>query len=136
MPQEMSNLSIKFMCNNCGKQFMGQENLRRHILTKHDNLQIQKTNHIQSKHEILKYLCNKCDYQAGYQSRLKSHIQSKHEGVKYACNQCDYQATLQGNLTKHIKSKHEGVKYACNHCDYQASYQNDLKRHIKIKHLQ
>ena len=104
MPQEMSNLSIKFMCNNCGKQFMGQENLRRHILTKHDNL--QKTNHIQSSHEGVKYACNKCDYQAGQQSHLKSHIQSKHEDVKYACNQCDYQAAQKGNLATHIQKKH------------------------------
>ena len=101
MLQEMSNLSIKFMCNNCGKQFIGQENLRRHILTKHENL--QKTNNIQSKHEILKYPCNKCDYRATTQSSLTTHIQFKHEGVKYACNQCDHQATTKGSLKRHEK---------------------------------
>ena len=103
MLQEMSNLSIKFMCNNCGKQFIGQENLRRHILTKHENL--QKTNNIQSKHEILKYPCNKCDYRAKKKSNLTTHVQSLHEGVKYACNQCDYQGS-KDSLHKHLKRKH------------------------------
>ena len=103
MLQEMSNLSIKFMCNNCGKQFIGQENLRRHILTKHENLNIQ------SKHEILKYPCNKCDYQATKKSNLTTHIQSLHKGVKYACNQCDQQFTAQRSLKMHIQSKHKGI---------------------------
>merc|ERR1712235_187640 len=69
--------------------------------------------HTKSKHDSVKYSCNRCDYQAGYQSDLTRHIQSIHEGVRYACNQCDYQATQQGNLTNHIQYKHEGVKYAC-----------------------
>ena len=44
-------------------------------------------------------------------SALFKHIKSKHDGVKYACDKCDYQATQQGNLRTHMKSKHEGVKY-------------------------
>ena len=86
------------------------------------------------KKEGVRYFCNQCDYQAGYQSDLTRHIQSKHEGVKYACNQCGYQATRQSRLTIHIQYKHEGVKYACNQCDYQGS-RDALRHHLKIKHL-
>ena len=37
MQQPKYNLSIKFVCNKCGKQFTGQDNLQRHILLKHEN---------------------------------------------------------------------------------------------------
>ena len=133
--------------NQCDQQFTQQNDLTRHIQSKHggvkhacnqcdyqatrkDNL----TKHIQSKHEGVKYACNQCDYQATFTSSLTKHIQSKHEGVRYVCNECDYQATIQGNLTQHIKSVHEGVKYACSQCDYQATQQSNLAQHIKSAH--
>ena len=37
MQQPKYNLSIKFVCNKCGKQFTGENNLQRHILLKHEN---------------------------------------------------------------------------------------------------
>ena len=83
---------------------------------------------------LTKHGCNQCDYQATTQSHLKQHIQSKHEGVKYACDQCDYQAIYQTTLTRHIQSKHEGVKYAYDQCDHQATQQSNLRTHIKKKH--
>ena len=78
-------------------------------------------------------MCDQCDYQAPTQRNLTQHIQSRHEGVKYTCDQCEYQAKQQSNLTHHIQSKHEGVKYACDRCDYQATTQNNLARHMKSK---
>ena len=107
MHEEVYNLSRKFLYENCGRQIIGQEKLKR-------------------------YPCNQCDYQAKHQSGLKTHIQSLHEHVKYACNQCDYRATTQSSLTAHIQFKHEGVKYACNQCDHQATTKGSLKRHEKI----
>ena len=35
-------------------------------------------------------------------------IQSNREIVKYPCDKFDYEATTQSNLTTHIQSKHEG----------------------------
>ena len=69
MQREMSNLSVRFVCNSCGKKFIGQEFLRKHILMIHENLQQQK-GLIQSNHEIVKYPCNKFDYEATIQSNL------------------------------------------------------------------
>ena len=71
---------------------------------------------------------------ASTQSNLSNHIQTKHEGVKYACNQCDHQATTKSNISQHIKSKHDGIKYACNQCDHQATRSTHLKVHIQSVH--
>ena len=132
----MSNLSFRFVCNSCGKQFIGQEFLRKHILMIHENLQ-QQEGLIQSKREVDNYPCDKFDYEATTQSNQTTHIETvhEHEGGKYACNQCEYEAGYQSDLKKHMQSKHEGVKYACNQCDKQFTHQSNLKKHIKRKHL-
>ena len=38
---------------------------------------------------------------------LKTHIESKHEEVRYPCEKCDYTGTAVGHLKKHIKGKHD-----------------------------
>ena len=35
---------------------------------------------------------------------------SKHEGVRYLCDKCDYTGTQGSNLRKRFGSKHEGSK--------------------------
>ena len=46
------------------------------------------------------------------------HIQSKHEGVRYSCNKCEYKATQRGSLKIHIEAKHEEPHYSCDKCEY------------------
>ena len=101
MQRDMSNLSVRFVCNSCGKKFIGEEFLRKHVLMIHENLQQQ---------------VDKFDYEATTQSNQTTHIETvhEHEGGKYACNQCEYEVGYQSDLKKHMQSKHEGVKYACN----------------------
>ena len=40
----------------------------------------------------LKMYCNQCDYQATLKSLLTVHNISNHEGVRYVCNKCEFQA--------------------------------------------
>ena len=40
---------------------------------------------------------------------LKCHIESKHERVRYPCDKCEYAATSASHLKRYIESKHEGV---------------------------
>ena len=105
MHQEKCNLSVNFICNKCGKQFSGPDNLRRHILMMHSGQEKHQSKH---EGEGVKY--------------------------EHACNQCDYRATQKGNLTMHIKSKHKDVKFACNLCDFQGS-KEAIRYHLKIKHI-
>ena len=92
------------------------------------------TVHVKIKHKGIKYPCKKCDYISVTPRRLKLHVKVKHEGVCYPCGQCDYKAPENANLKIHIQSKHEGIKYPCNQCDYEATQQGNLKAHIKSKH--
>ena len=73
----MSNLSVRFVCNSCGKKFIGQEFLRKHVLMIHENLQ-QQIRLIQPNPETVKNPCNKFDYEATTQSNLTTHIKMKH----------------------------------------------------------
>ena len=131
MHQVKYNLSIKFVCNICGKQFIGKGNLREHILMKHENQ--QETNH-SDDYEHVKYDCIHCDKQFTTHYFLTRHIQSEHEGVEYVCNQCVYQSSSKGNMTKHIQSKHQGVKCACNQCGKQFTFQSAQRNHIRSQH--
>ena len=90
--------------------------------------------HIGSKHEGVKYVCNQCEYQATEQGSLKRHKQAMHEGVKYSCNQCEYQATQQAHLTTHRQAIHDGIRYSFDQCEYQATNQGSLKTHKEAKH--
>ena len=90
-PTTPTSTKLKYVCNQCDRQFTAKKSLTRHI---------------QSIHEGVKYACNQCDQQFTLQCNLKTHIRSIHEGVKYACNQCDQQFTLQSSLRHHLKRKH------------------------------
>ena len=52
---------------------------------------------------------------------LKTHQESKHEVVRYECDKCDYKATQMGNLKTHKESEHKCVRYECDKCDYKAT---------------
>jgi len=59
---------------------------------------------------------------------------SKHEGVRYPCDKCGYAATIPAHLKRHIECIHEGVRYPCNHCQHSATTADHLKSHIRSKH--
>ena len=75
-----------------------------------------------------------CEYQAGFQSALKTHKHSKHEGFKHSCDECEYKTGYKSTLRKHKQSKHEGVKYSCDECEYQAEFQSGFK-HTNIRNM-
>ena len=88
----------------------------KYIATTGDNLKhhIESKQHIvKSKHEGVRYPCNKCEYAATTASNIKRHIEIKHEGVRYPCVKCEYAATTACNLKQHIQNKHKGVRYHC-----------------------
>ena len=62
------------------------------------NVSAEGSLHKQSKHEIIGYCCDKCNYEATLQNHLTNHNQNKHEGVIYSCNQCEYNSTQQHKL--------------------------------------
>ena len=65
--------------------------------------------YLESKHEGVRYPCDKCEYDVTISCHMKEHFESKHDGVRYPSDKSKYAATEAGSLKRHIKSKHEGV---------------------------
>ena len=63
-----------------------------------------------------KYPCGQCDYQAGTKTLLRRQQQSKHQGVKFPCDRCDRKFSSPDGLRVHIY-QHEGKTFPCNSCD-------------------
>ena len=82
----------------------------------------------QSKHEGIRYPCDKCEYEATKQDQLKRHKQNKHEGFRYPSDQCEYIASTQSFLISHKKFKHDGIRYPCDQCNYSTIQLSALKR--------
>ena len=81
----------RYSCTQCGNQFTGKGNLKKHI---------------ESVHEKVQYPCNQCDTKLTRQDVLRRHIESVHAKVKYPCNLCEYEATTHSNLKSHNQRKH------------------------------
>ena len=69
-------------CPHCGKLFMAQKPLKRHVKI-----------HTQSLSERMKYPCTECELKYTSKSHLKRHFLSVHTNVRYSCNQCDIEYT-------------------------------------------
>ena len=78
--------------------------------------------------------CEYCSKKFLTRGNLRQHIQSKHQGVKFDCNQCDQQFSQHGHLKRHIKSKHEGVIYSCSQCGHQCNREDNLRKHYQSSH--
>ena len=94
----LSEHLVKFRCPHCKHQAAWKENLRIHILSKHD---------------LGNFECLQCDHQATQKRNWEIHILSKHGRVKFKCTEFDQQATKQGFLRIHVLSKHNQVKLKC-----------------------
>ena len=112
-----------------------------HVILEHLQCQYQSINrsslreHKESKHEGVKYLCNKCNKQFNARSTLRYHIESNHTenksgGAKYSCKECDKQFKRKDRLREHKEIKHEGTKPLCNNCKKQFSSRSGLRLHV------
>ena len=110
--------------------------------------------HQMSKHEVIRYEWDLCEYSASKPHTLnnhkkpvhdglkipstttimKRHIQARHEGIKQMCSQCDYKTLHPALLYRHKRYNHQGVRYNCDQCNFQGSQNSSLKKHKLSKH--
>ena len=137
----------KLQCSECGQRFVRRSVLLNHVEAKHEGIRypcdqcsyqsVSVTllkRHSKIVHEGLRYHCDQCEYTSSRQQCLKQHIQSKHEGIRYPCDKCEYEAADPRTLKTHVRMIHDKVKYPCDQCEYQAISKTRLNSHIKIKH--
>ena len=112
-PQFITSIEGISYCSNCKYQVKSNSRMKisKGYLAKNRS----------AVHEVAKYPCSQCTYQATSKESLARHKRSVHEEVKHPCSQCNHQATTKGDLTRHQRVVHERVKYPCSNCDYQAT---------------
>ena len=62
----------------------------------------EKINNEEFNDEVALDKCNQCDYQAARQDSLRAHEQSKHDGVRYSCDKCDF--TIQAKTSSRVSA--------------------------------
>jgi KRAB domain-containing zinc finger protein len=81
-----------YVCTGCGKGFRRKLTL---------------DGHAKSKHNADGRLgCKECGMSFASRRAMLLHKQSKHDLIKYTCDKCSHQASQLGNLTTHKKKKH------------------------------
>ena len=94
---------------------------------------IEPKNTNDSNDSGVKYDCNQCNFETTKQSNMVNHIlENKHEIIKYSCCHCSYQAATQRKLNIHVQSKHDNIHYYCSHCNYRAPTNAVLKKHVQV----
>ena len=107
----------KVHCEQCGKEFKIEHTLRRHIVTKHNEV---------------KYDCTKCDVSVSQKSHLNRHMKSKHEDIKHFCQKCNSEFSRKDHLKRHEDVSHGEVKQKCDVCGNNFNYRSSLKEHSLI----
>eukprot|EP00091_Calanus_sinicus_P018887 TRINITY_DN4471_c1_g1_i1.p1 TRINITY_DN4471_c1_g1~~TRINITY_DN4471_c1_g1_i1.p1 ORF type:complete len:165 (+),score=17.26 TRINITY_DN4471_c1_g1_i1:94-588(+) len=73
-----------------------------------------------------------CDFASEHHVSLKKHRLSKHEAVRFQCERCEKSYSDSSALLRHKKSVHDGVVYKCETCEKTFSEGCALTRHKKI----
>jgi len=93
-PTEGNPKDEPFSCMKCEYTSENQVSLKKHIL---------------SKHEEIRYQCDKCEKNYSDSSALLRHKKTVHEGVIHKCDVCDKQFSESGAVTRHKKNIHSSI---------------------------
>ncbi|KAJ8897767.1 hypothetical protein PR048_003117 [Dryococelus australis] len=141
---------LKHRCSFCGKCFLANKDLKKHIRTHTGEKPYECNdcgakfsqagalkNHIVSRHNLISadsFFCHFCNKSFPIKERLRLHLRV-HTGERpYRCKHCPKTFARGGQLLQHLRS-HSGTRpFKCEHCNSSFTYANNLKQHIK-KHL-
>ena len=84
----------RHLCAICGKAYLYQWDLTRHMRDSHDN--------------VGPYKCGfqGCQKKYATNARLKTHIRTKHTKSKYCCTLCEVSYLYKGHLERHMETAH------------------------------
>lgn len=121
-----------FTCEICNMKTKYFQNLKNHILVRHNRHSIEGKLH----------KCTECDYQTLTQSTMRRHMRAKHTPDHllklHNCNICNFQTRDRNNLSRHIYTKHtpddQLLWFICDICDFKSKSRSNLKAHLLTKH--
>ena len=62
---------------------------------------------------LIKFNCDKCDYNTTDKTIVQRHVKSLHEEIRHDCDKCFFRATGKTNLQRHFESLHEEIHHDC-----------------------
>ena len=117
---QITHNSAKYTCDQCGKSFKNQHQMRLH-------------EKIHSNDKADSFKCEVCDELIPPYSSLRRHMYRKHGGRKFnpvTCDECGKQLSDKSKLDKHKDSIHLNKKpYQCQICKLSVSRIDNLKQH-------
>ncbi|XP_061398310.1 zinc finger protein 287-like [Musca vetustissima] len=132
----------KFSCDQCGKKFLLEERLQRHMAA-HKDLVCTICNKEFTSEPTLKehmnihsgacpYLCSECGKAFKFASSLRKHIERHSEISKHHCTQCPRSFKCRSDLNKHAKN-HLGLKpFKCDVCGAKFTRGFNLEQHKRL----
>lgn len=111
-------------CDECGKLFFCQQDLRRHFKLSHTEPDI---------------ICDypECGKKFHLNAHLKLHVQTVHQRMKpFACKLCDMTFGQRAVLSRHVNSIHKARRCPCAipGCSFTFSRKDKYKNHIRSMH--
>jgi len=147
-------------CPLCFKLFYSRTNVRRHILTEHENtLRIKCTQcdksfasktamiyHLNTHSPNKEFVCEKCEVTFPNLKIYRTHLKQHNEPKKEKCPECDQILVGKRSLSRHLTEKHFVSKFdidkitvpvygfTCDQCDSKFKRNEHLKMHIQSQH--
>ena len=153
------NIADSSTCSICGKRFVSDNYLNKHVSTVHKKIKTFKCQidsclsryvdkrglkkHMEKVHSVLPekkkpFNCSTCDYVGKSKLQLKLHIDDVHEGKKLKpllCTICGWRCTWPAALKFHTQNVHEGKKsHLCTTCSKGFGTSFHLNEHISTVH--
>ena len=124
-------------CLGCCWLFWTVDQLREHLLTKH-NLSKSFSHIFINNYKEVQSLFKCCQCASSYASRcsLQQHIDSVHYTMNFTCDKCESTFTRRDSYERHRKNKHpedekQSAFFGCEQCEKTFTRKSDLYRHIK-----
>ncbi|XP_013184297.1 zinc finger protein 841-like isoform X2 [Amyelois transitella] len=110
------------LCDVCGQHFKGENLLRLHIKTVHENTGV---------------LCTECGEKFDTRSKLKTHQKNQHEAAKkYKCLVCIQTFDSHYKRSAHMVAEHQNRKaIKCLHCPKTFVFRSMMMTHLRDAHL-
>ena len=143
----------KFNCDYCEFESTEQRDVFAHVLSDHEiercpehNCAVcekvfvevsQLQDHIKSAHQVVQYLCDKCDYKTTDQELLNTHVNFSHDEPipeKFTCEECKDEFNEKTKLEEHQETHKKQISYLCDLCAQETNSDEDLIQHKLSNH--
>jgi hypothetical protein len=143
---QKDHLNLSYDCKDCDKVFNTPAGLRQHNLGHSKSHQCEKCpkaysrrsyllQHIETKHENLRFACQDCDKTFSSRSGLHRHKITIHLKKLFKCKFCDKIYKNSIGLSVHTNAMHFNKTFQCEKCSKIYQHKQDFIKHYQRKHL-